>query len=638
MTTKKERIQQLMSKILQARIAYYNELPIVSDKIFDAWIDELKELDPTNKFIKMVGAPLPATTEWKKASHSIPMGSLNKVNTPKELIAWIKKVWFKIAPQTSDIFVAEKLDGISIELLYENGILIQAITRGDGLFGEDITKNVKKMGGVAHKLPIEFTGSLRGEIILTKSNYIKYFPDKANPRNAASGTSKRLDGINVEKLDILFYQALGNIEFETEEEQFVWLESLVLNTPSYWVFDTPEEVNIHWRKYQDTNRSKLNYDIDGLVISVNNIQAQVSLGIEDMLPVGAIAFKFENETKESTIRDIIWQVGNSGRITPVAIIDPVTLVGAKVTRASVYNIAYINELQLDVGATVLVARANDVIPRIEELIKGTGKVIKPPVLCPSCNSLLSMSGESLTCSNRKCPDQVTGRIKNWIKELNILEWGETTISKLVQSGKVNDIGDLYTLSVEDISSIDRMGQKSAQNCYNTLWGNTDIPLNIFIGGLSIAMIGSDIVKSVMKAGYDTLKKMKNAKVEDLETISGIGPTRANALISGIATNEELIDKILANGVTIKGKIMGNLTGKSICFTSATVPMKHKRAVLEQWAIEAGADVKSSVGKNLTYLVTTDPNSTSNKAVAARKFGTDLISEDEFLRMVGHEND
>ena len=271
------------------------------------------------------------------------------------------------------------------------------------------------MGGVARRLPTEFNGSLRGEIILTKTNYTKYFPDKANPRNAASGTSKRLDGVNVDKLDVLFYQALGNIEFETEEEQFVWLESMVLNTPNYWIFDTPEQVNSHWRKYQDFDRNNLNYDIDGLVVSVNSLQAQAFLGIKDMLPIGSIAFKFENETKESIIRDIIWQVGNSGRITPVAVIDPVTLVGAKVSRASVYNISYINELQLDVGATVLVARANDVIPRIEELIKGTGKVAKPPTLCPSCHNLLSMSGESLVCTNYKCPDQVIGRIKIGLK-------------------------------------------------------------------------------------------------------------------------------------------------------------------------------------------------------------------------------
>ena len=207
--------------------------------------------------------------------------------------------------------------------------------------------------------------------------------------------------------------------------------------------------------------------------------------------------------------------------------------------------------------------------------------------------------------------------------MNILEWGETTITKLVNSGKVIDIGDLYTLSVDDIASIDRMGQKSAQKCYDMLWSNTNIPLNILIGGLSIPMIGSDIVKSVIKAGYDTLDELREIKLSELEAVPGIGSIRANALISGLATNEELIDKILANGVTIKQKILGSLTGKSICFTSADIPMRHKRSILEQWAIEAGADVKSSVSKNLDYLVISDPNSTSNKAVAARKFGTTL---------------
>lgn len=249
-----------------------------------------------------------------------------------------------------------------------------------------------------------------------------------------------------------------------------------------------------------------------------------------------------------------------------------------------------------------------------------------------------MSGENLLCTNYECPEQVIGRIKNWIKELNILEWGETTIAKLVQSRKVKSIADLYDLSVGDIMQIDRMGQKSAEKLHELLWNNIEIPLHVFIGALSIPMIGSDIVKTVMNAGYDTLEKLRDVSTTSLESIPGIGAIRAKSLTDGIDDNEDLIEAILANGVRIKKKVVGSLTGKSVCFTSAEIPMKHKRAQLEQWAIEAGADVKSSVGKTLSYLVITDPKSTSSKAVAARKFGVKMITEDEFLRMVDHEND
>jgi DNA ligase (NAD+) len=257
------------------------------------------------------------------------------------------------------------------------------------------------MGGVHSHLKHKFTGSLRGEIIMTKSNHKQYFADKANPRNAASGTSKRLDGVGVDKLNIIYYQVLGDVDFKTEEAQFQWLLKQDLDTPNFWVFKTAAEVNDHWRTYQDTDREKLDYDIDGLVIRLNNMDKQLALGDKDLRPKGAIAFKFDNEARESVLRDIIWQVGNSGRLTPVATVDPVTLVGATVTRASLYNLAYIEELGLDIGATVLVARANDVIPRIEEVIKGTKSVAKPPKKCPECDGAVRMDGENLVWPNQE---------------------------------------------------------------------------------------------------------------------------------------------------------------------------------------------------------------------------------------------
>lgn len=620
------RISDLAGKILEARTAYYNtDMPIVSDKVFDAWIDELKTLDPTNKAVTMIGAPV-QPSEWKKAKHQIPMGSLNKVNTPNELLDWSKdkdcKSWF----------VAEKLDGLSIELIYENGKLVQAITRGTGgIEGEDITINVARMGGVNSDLNEDFNGSLRGEIIMLKSIHKKHFADKANPRNAASGVSKRLDSVDVDKLNILFYQVLGDVDFKTEEEQFKWLAKHKFDTPNFWVFNSALTVNVHWREYQDKYRDKLDYDIDGLVIRINDMAKQMSLGDKDLRPLGAIAFKFDNETRESTIRDIIWQVGNSGRLTPVAVVDPVQLVGATVTRASLYNIAYIEELGLDIGAKVLVARANDVIPRIEELVKGTGKTAKPPQWCPECGGFTKEDGENLLCYNTKhCRAQIIGRIKNWIKELNLLEWGDTLVEKLVDAKKVKTVADLYKLKVGDIANLDRLGDKTAKKCLDILWDNKEIPLEVFLGGLSIPMIGQSTIKAIMNAGCDTLEKFGQLGAAEFEMVPGVGPTKAKFLADGLKQNQKLILEILENGALIKDKVFGTLTGKSICFTGA---MKNKRPVLEKMAAEAGGDVKSSVGKGLSYLVIADPNSTSSKAQAARKLGTKLISEEEFLDLI-----
>lgn len=621
----KDRIQELENKIFKARTEYYNHQPTVSDKVYDAWVDELRVLDPSNKAVTAIGAPV-VPSEWKKAKHQIPMGSLDKVNTPAELTKWADDM-----AGDEELFVTEKLDGLSIEVIYEDGSLHQAITRGDGETGEDITVNVVKMGGVSSHLKDKFTGSLRGEIIMKKSIHQKHFADKANPRNAASGTSKRLDGVGVEHLDILFYQVLGDVDFKTEVKQFEWLKKHGCGVPNYWTFKKVDEVNKHWRTYQDVNRDKLDYDIDGLVVRLNDMAKQIALGDKDMRPKGAIAFKFDNEARESVIRAITWQVGNSGRITPVATVDPVVLVGATVTRASIYNMSYIEELQLDIGATVLVARANDVIPRIEELVKGTGKIAQPPSNCPECNGKTHMDGENLVCTNtQKCPAQIIGRIKNWVKELNLLEWGDTLVEKLVQSKKVVDVADLYKLTVDDLANLDRMGQKSAQKCYDILWANTDIPLDIFLGALSIPMIGGSTIRAIMNAGCDTLEKFGQLSASNFEQVPGVGPTKAKFLADGLVHNQKMILSILDLGVTIKAKIHGTMTGKSVCFTGS---MKNKRPVLEKMAADAGADIKGSVGKGLTYLVIADPSSTSAKAQAARKVGTTLISEDEFLDLV-----
>lgn len=623
----KDRIKELETKIFQARNDYYNGTPTVSDKIFDAWVDELRLLDPTSKAVTAIGSPV-APSEWKKAKHQIPMGSLDKVNLPAELDKWVSDTANAVGEK---LFVTEKLDGLSIEVIYENGSLHQAITRGDGETGEDVTVNVVKMGGVHSHLKHKFTGSLRGEIIMKKSIHKKHFADKANPRNAASGTCKRLDGVGVEHLDILFYQVLGDVDFKTEAKQFNWLEQNGFTTPNFWTFQTADEVNKHWRDYQDNDRQSLDYDIDGLVIRVNDMAKQIALGEKDLRPKGAIAFKFDNEARESVIRDIIWQVGNSGRVTPVAVVDPVQLVGATVTRASVYNWTYINDLKLDVGATVLVARANDVIPRIEELIKGTGKVAQPPNACPECSGRVVFEGENLVCTNTDyCRAQIIGRIKNWIKELNLLEWGDTLVEKLVDAKLVNDAADLYLLKVDDIANLDRLGEKTAKKVLDILDANKEISLEVFLGALSIPMIGQSTIKTIMNAGCDTLERFGQLSAAEFETVPGVGPTKAKFLADGLRHNQKLILRLIDNGVKIKDKIIGTLTGKSICFTGAMV---NKRPVLEKMAADAGADVKGSVGKGLTYLVIADPNSTSSKAVAARKLGTKLISEDDFLALV-----
>jgi DNA ligase (NAD+) len=629
----KEKIDDLAAQIVEHRRLYYNHTPTISDAAFDALCKKLRRIDPNNPALTDVGHPV-EISEWKKADHEIPMGSLDKVNTPDEIARWILET-FK---PTNSIFITEKLDGISIELIYNQGKLIQAITRGDGFVGEDIVANVSKMGGVKKVLPIKFTGSLRGEIILKKSNLKKYFEDASNARNAAGGVAKRLDGEGCEYLNVLLYQVLGDVDFTSEHLQFKFLQDeLGLEVPYYEGY-AGKDVNSlitfvvnKWSEYQKDIRDTLDYDIDGLVVRVNDLEAQIMLGDKDMRPKGAMAFKFDSEDTLTKILDILCQTGNSGRITPVGLVESVHIMGANVSRASLYNFAYIQALGVDVGAEVIICRANDVIPRIKSVIKGTDTIFQIPTKCPACDGSVKMDGENLMCINTDtCPAQKVGRIKNWIKTINILEWGNTLLGRLVETNKVITVADLYKLSVEDLSSIERMGEKSANKCHEILWSHNPIPLELFLGGLSIPMIGGSMINMVMNAGYTTLDKILAASKEEFAAIKGMGPAKSETLFNGLRRNKKLIEELLSAGFKTKGKAVGKFTNKSFCFTGT---MRTNRKELQNMVVENGGDAKSSVGKGLTYLVIADVNSVSSKAIAAKKLGTKLISEDDFLSMV-----
>jgi DNA ligase (NAD+) len=414
---------------------------------------------------------------------------------------------------------------------------------------------------------------------------------------------------------------------------FFILKKLCFLTPEYYILSSYQEVEGMKQKYQSSLRDKFDFELDGLVAHNNNIQKLESFGVVNNRPKGSIAIKFDSISKEATIADVIIQVGSSGRLTPVAVFNPkVNLMGAEIEKASLHNFSNISELGIDIGCKVLVCRSNDVIPYVEEVINSTGTIFKSPAHCPSCGTKVISSGEYVQCPNVKdCYPQKSGRIINWITELSVKEWGEALIDRLVQSAKVNTIADLYKLSIKDLSEIDRMGIKSAKKCHEILHANKEIPLEIFLSGLSIPLIGQSTIKLIMSAGHDNLSKMFDATSLDFEKITGLGPVKAKSFKIGLHENKQLIDDILASGVSIKQKTFGKLTGYSFCFTGT---MENKRSVLEKMASDEGADIKSTVSKDLSFLVIADPeNSTSSKAVNARKFGTKLISENDFIKMV-----
>jgi DNA ligase (NAD+) len=633
-----QRADELEALLPRYEASYEAGQPEVPDEVYDALRDELRQLRPDSKVLGAVGASV--VTEWSKATHGFTMGSLDKVNLPEELLRWVESTGCPVLDATGFpwLFWTEKLDGISIHLRYENGKFVQAITRGDGTTGEDITPNVRKMKGVVHEVP-GFTGSIRGEIILLKSDLAKHFPDYANTRNTASGISKRYDGKGCEHLTVMTYFVLvdGLLEasvhdFTTELDQLLWLHDRGFKIPSCETVSSVAAVNRVWAQYQESIRDGLDYDIDGLVVRVNRLDIQYGLGEKDSRPQGAVAFKFAPITRESTVRKLEWQVGASGRITPVAIYDPVKVLGATLTNANVYNLTNIRKLGINVGARVLVARGNDVIPQVLSVLENpSGVPADPPENCPVCGADTEMEGEYLICPNTSdCAAQAVGRIERYIKSLDIKEWGEVLIEKLVSSGKVKSVPDLYRLTVKDLAELDRISEGVAEKLLKILRDKNPIPLEDLLGALSIPGCASSTIRMVMDAGHDTWTKMAAIDVAMLLRVPGLGPVKSRALAEWLGEHASMVNDLQELGVAVKEVIVGSLTGKSFCFTGT---MTRKRGDLEAMVLNAGGVVKDRVGKGLSYLVMADANSTSSKAVAARKNGTTCLSEEDFISMV-----
>ena len=631
------RIAALVASIQKHKDAYYNGTPLISDAAFDAIEDELRALEPNNPIFKTVGAPLPgkAVSEWEKARHAIPMGSLNKAVSEAEFRKWATRCDDMAKQQglkaiSTHLFTTEKLDGLSLAVTYEKGVLKEAITRGDGEVGERITPNAARMKGVPGKLKQSVSVTVRGEIILKLSDMKKAFPGAANPRNQAAGTSKRFDGEGCQHLTVLFYDLDAHGEdHATESKKFARIKALGFLTPNFVTHDLDAAI-AHHQDYAKTQRAKLDYEIDGLVMRPNDVHVQHMLGEVNNRPRGAVAFKFASQAKTTTVLDIIWDTGSSGRVSPIAIVAPVVIAGATVQRASLANAGRVAELGIGIGDEVLISRRNDVIPYVEEVITKNGPVAKPPTKCGICGEKLEKTGEYISCRNRKCRALIEGRIQNWVDAQGILEWGETLIAQLVAAKLVKEPADLYVLKEEDIAKLDRRGMTIATKVLKNLKAQLPLSLAKFLASLGIENFGAQTAKAIVAAGFDSLDKVRSAKVDDLAPLAGVGPAKAKAVVVGLKERSAEIERLLKVGVVpVTKKASGPLAGKTFCFTGA---LSKPRKELEQLVEGRGGTLLAGVTKELNFLVMEDPSSGSSKALKAAKYGTKCIDEKAFLKM------
>ncbi len=635
----------------------------ISDFDFDIKLKQLQDLEDTHPEFYDANSPTirvggTITKNFKTIQHDFNMYSLSNSYSKSDLEDWEKRNKKIIDGDIS--YVCElKYDGASISLTYENGLLLRAVTRGDGTQGDEVTTNIKTISSVPLKLKANFPDrfDIRGEIVLPIEGFKRMNKERIlmgeepfrNPRNTASGSLKLQDSSEVAKrpLDCLLYHMVGNkLPVQTQYESLEFARKLGFKVPKTSKLVTSISEVLEFVEYWDVHRHQLPYEIDGVVIKVNSLFQQEELGHTSKAPRWAIAYKFKAERVATLLNDITYQVGRTGAITPVANLKPVELAGTIVKRASLHNADQIEKLDIRLGDTVFVEKGGEIIPKIVEVAteKRSSDSLKTNYItnCPECNSfLIRNEGDAKHfCPNIDgCPPQIAGRIQHYIsrKAMNIDGLGSETVALLVENGLINNYADLYGLTVNQILPLERMAEKSAFNLIAGVEASKKVPFERVLFALGIRYVGETVAKKLAKH-YKTVEALAIASEEELINVDEIGSVIAKSVVSFFSTesNIEIINCLKAVGVQLKVSDT-ELTGQTDLLQSNTfvvsgVFIRVTRNELKQLIEKNGGRVASSISKKTNYVVAGDKMGPS-KRTKAEDLGIPILSEDEFLSMI-----
>ena len=619
--------------LIEAKKAYYTTgKPIMDDHTYDTLEDILRKKSPYHRIFSKVGNPN-FDTGFAKKRHTFPLSSQNKASNFEDMVHYFE---LKKIPTDTKFLVQPKCDGLSLEIEYHKGKLVDAITRGDGFVGDVITQNAVSMKNIKTKLSDSFTGSIRFEIVVTQVDFKKLnqiSPETyTNPRNAASGISQRLDSLYSDFCTLVAVDVFSKqVNFKSESDKVDYLKKLgivVVDT-----FYCPDFASIQ-KIYQDflQKRSTYPFDIDGLVIKIDDIATQISLGSKNNRPKYQVAYKFPADSSHSRVIDIDWQVGPLGTITPVAKIDPILISGATISNASLANVDQINSLGINIGDIVEVTRRGDVIPHVEKVIsKVSQDTATPPENCPVCHTGLVYDNKFLKCPNSLgCPAQTLGQLNLFCKVLDIKGISSKTIAKLNQAGLVNLPGDFYKLTIADISPLENLGEKSAKNIVDQIQAKKSLTLLQVFHSASIPNFGKARIKQLIDAGFDTADKLLNLSETDLISLPGFKITLAQKIVNGIADRKLSIQSILAQVTLKKSSSSKKLKGLTFCITGQ---LSQSRKTIEDLITSNGGKLSTSVSSNTSYLVTNQENSSSAKFKTAQKLNIPIINEDKLLQLI-----
>ena len=661
-----ERIDQLRTDLHRHNYNYYVlNTPEISDKEFDDMMRELQDLEKEhpeyqdeNSPTMRVGSDL--NKNFTQVTHKYPMLSLGNTYSENEVTDFYDRVK-KALNEDFEICCELKYDGTSISLTYENGKLVRAVTRGDGEKGDDVTDNVKTI----RTIPLVLHGNnypehfeIRGEILmpwevfeeLNREKEAREEPLFANPRNAASGTLKLQNSAIVasRKLDAYLYYLLGEeLPCDGHYEN--------LQTAAGWGFKISEHTKkthsleevFEYIRYWDTERKNLPVATDGIVLKVNSMRQQKSLGFTAKSPRWAIAYKFQAERALTRLNRVTYQVGRTGAITPVANLDPVQLSGTIVKRASLHNADIIEGLDLHIGDMVYVEKGGEIIPKITGVDKDArgmliGEKVKFITHCPECGSkLVRYEGEAAHyCPNETaCPPQIKGKIEHFIsrKAMNIDGLGPETVDTFYRLGLIKDTADLYQLTAEDIKNLDRMGEKSAENIIKGIKASKEVPFERVLFALGIRFVGETVAKKIAKS-FNNIEELENADLEKLTSIDEIGEKIAQSILIYFSSplNVNLIERLKSAGLQLYRKeedlneYTDKLAGQSIVISG--VFTHHSRDGYKDLIEKNGGKNVGSISTKTSFILAGE-NMGPSKLEKAHKLGIKIISEDEFLTLI-----
>lgn len=664
--TIKERIDQLRTDLHRHNYNYYVlNTPEISDKEFDDMMRELQDLEKEhpeyqdeNSPTMRVGSDL--NKNFTQVTHKYPMLSLGNTYSENEVTDFYDRVK-KALNEDFEICCELKYDGTSISLTYENGKLVRAVTRGDGEKGDDVTDNVKTI----RTIPLVLHGNnypehfeIRGEILmpwevfeeLNREKEAREEPLFANPRNAASGTLKLQNSAIVasRKLDAYLYYLLGEeLPCDGHYEN--------LQTAAGWGFKISEHTKkthsleevFEYIRYWDTERKNLPVATDGIVLKVNSMRQQKSLGFTAKSPRWAIAYKFQAERALTRLNRVTYQVGRTGAITPVANLDPVQLSGTIVKRASLHNADIIEGLDLHIGDMVYVEKGGEIIPKITGVDKDArgmliGEKVKFITHCPECGSkLVRYEGEAAHyCPNETaCPPQIKGKIEHFIsrKAMNIDGLGPETVDTFYRLGLIKDTADLYQLTAEDIKNLDRMGEKSAENIIKGIKASKEVPFERVLFALGIRFVGETVAKKIAKS-FNSIEELENADLEKLTSVDEIGEKIAQSILIYFSSplNVSLIERLKSAGLQLYRKeedlneYTDKLAGQSIVISG--VFTHHSRDEYKDLIEKNGGKNVGSISTKTSFILAGE-NMGPSKLEKAHKLGIKIISEDEFLALI-----